>query len=389
MEHVHLKTGWKTVLALLASLFFVLDISAQEITVQGTVKDTYGEPVTGANVIVKGKTHGTITDIDGRYRIETPSDGILTFSFVGYNSQEIPINNRTQIDVILKENVISLGEVVAIGYGTVKKSDATGAVTTVKPDDINKGMATSAQDLLVGQTPGVVVTINGGKPEGGGDIRIRGGSSLNATNDPLIVIDGVPVDNSGVTGMSNPLSMIPPDNIESFTASATAIYGSRASNGVIIITTKKGMSGKPQINFNANVSVSTPHRRVGVLDASEFRGIIAEKLGMNSQAYGLLGDSNTKWQDEVIGTRVSSDYNLSVGGQLKMIPYRVSATYTNQNGILKTSSMDRTTASISLTPKFFNNTLSINANVKGLYIRNQFADEAAIGGAVSFDPLNR
>ena len=217
MEHVHLKTGWKTVLALLASLFFVLDISAQEITVQGTVKDTYGEPVTGANVIVKGKTHGTITDIDGRYRIETPSDGILTFSFVGYNSQEIPINNRTQIDVILKENVISLGEVVAIGYGTVKKSDATGAVTTVKPDDINKGMATSAQDLLVGQTPGVVVTINGGKPEGGGDIRIRGGSSLNATNDPLIVIDGVPVDNSGVTGMSNPLSMIPPDNIESFT----------------------------------------------------------------------------------------------------------------------------------------------------------------------------
>lgn len=325
MEHVHLKTGWKTVLALLASLFFVLDISAQEITVQGTVKDTYGEPVTGANVIVKGKTHGTITDIDGRYRIETPSDGILTFSFVGYNSQEIPINNRTQIDVILKENVISLGEVVAIGYGTVKKSDATGAVTTVKPDDINKGMATSAQDLLVGQTPGVVVTINGGKPEGGGDIRIRGGSSLNATNDPLIVIDGVPVDNSGVTGMSNPLSMIPPDNIESFTilkdASATAIYGSRASNGVIIITTKKGMSGKPQINFNANVSVSTPHRRVGVLDASEFRGIIAEKLGMNSQAYGLLGDSNTKWQDEVIGTRVSSDYNLSVGGQLKMIPY--------------------------------------------------------------------
>ena len=190
--------------------------------------------------------------------------------------------------------------------------------------------------------------------------------------------------------MSNPLSMIPPDNIESFTilkdASATAIYGSRASNGVIIITTKKGMSGKPQINFNANVSVSTPHRRVGVLDASEFRGIIAEKLGMNSQAYGLLGDSNTKWQDEVIGTRVSSDYNLSVGGQLKMIPYRVSATYTNQNGILKTSSMDRTTASISLTPKFFNNTLSINANVKGLYIRNQFADEAALGGAVSFDP---
>ncbi|MCP9612331.1 SusC/RagA family TonB-linked outer membrane protein [Coprobacter tertius] len=390
MEHVHLKTGWKMFLTLLAGLFFALDVSAQKITVQGTVKDQAGEPVTGANVIVKGETHGTMTDIDGHFRIDAPGNGILTFSFIGYTTKDVPIENRTQINVILEENVFSLGEVVAIGYGTVKKSDATGAVTTIKPDEVNKGLATSAQDLLVGATPGVVVTLNGGKPEGGGDIRIRGGSSLNATNDPLIVIDGVPVDNSGITGMSNALSMIPPDNIESFTilkdASATAIYGSRASNGVIIITTKKGTSGRPQINFNANVSVNTPRKKVGVYDASEFRGIVAERYGMGSQAYALLGNYNTNWQDEILRTTVSSDYNLSVGGQYKILPYRVSVTYTNQNGILKTSSMNRTTASITLTPKFFNNTLSVTANVKGMYIRNQFADENAIGVAPSFDP---
>ena len=390
MEHMNFKPGWKIFLILLSGIFLSLDIQAQRIKVHGNVKDSYGEPVVGANVIVKGTTSGTVTDIDGNYQIEAPKDSTLIFSFVGYISQSIPIKNRAEISVILEEDVITLGEVVAIGYGTVKKSDATGAVTQVKPDEINKGMATSAQDLLVGQTPGVVVTLTGGKPEAGGEIRIRGGTSLNATNDPLIVIDGVPVDNSGVTGMSNPLSMIPPDNIESFTilkdASATAIYGSRASNGVIIITTKKGMSGKPQINFNANMSVSTSRRTTGVLNADEFRRLIAEQTGTSSQAYQLLGNANTNWQDEVLRTTVSSDYNLSVGGQYKILPYRVSATFTNQNGILKTSSMNRTTASISLTPKFFNNTLSVNMNVKGLYIRNEFPDEAAIGGAVSFDP---
>lgn len=230
MKHINLKSGWKKLLVLLArSLSITRYPCTTASKLHGNVKDSYGEPVVGANVIVRGTTIGTVTDIDGNYQIEAPKDSTLIFSFVGYIPQNIPIKNRTLISVILEEDVVSLGEVVAIGYGTVKKSDATGAVTQVKPDEINKGMATSAQDLLVGQTPGVVVTLTGGKPEAGGEIRIRGGSSLNATNDPLIVIDGVPVDNSGVTGMSNPLSMIPPDNIESFTilkdASATAIYG--------------------------------------------------------------------------------------------------------------------------------------------------------------------
>jgi len=358
--------------------------------VQGTVVDSSGEPVIGANVIVRGSSAGVATDLDGRFRLDVVPDATLVVSYLGYDTQEVPVNNRSQITIVLQENAVALQEVVAIGYGTVRKSDATGSVTLVKPDEINAGLATSAQDLLVGKTPGVVVTLNGGKPEGGADIRIRGGSSLNATNDPLIVIDGVPVDNSGVTGMSNSLSMISPDNIESFTilkdASATAIYGSRASNGVIIITTKRGQSGKPQINFTANMYVNTPRNKVGVLDGDQFRQVITDYYGEGSPAYNLLGTANTNWQDEILRTSVSSDYNLSVGGTYKILPYRVAVSYTNQNGILKTSAMDRVTASITLNPKFFDNTLSVTANVKGFYMHNRFADEGAIGGAVSFDP---
>lgn len=365
-------------------------LSAQRMAVQGTVVDSSGEPVIGANVIVRGSSAGVATDLDGRFRLDVVPDATLVVSYLGYNTQEVPVNNRSQITIVLQENAVALQEVVAIGYGTVRKSDATGSVTLVKPDEINAGLATSAQDLLVGKTPGVVVTLNGGKPEGGADIRIRGGSSLNATNDPLIVIDGVPVDNSGVTGMSNSLSMISPDNIESFTilkdASATAIYGSRASNGVIIITTKRGQSGKPQINFTANMYVNTPRNKVGVLDGDQFRRVITDYYGEGSPAYNLLGTANTNWQDEILRTSVSSDYNLSVGGTYKILPYRVAVSYTNQNGILKTSAMDRVTASITLNPKFFDNTLSVTANVKGFYMHNRFADEGAIGGAVSFDP---
>ncbi len=337
-------------------------LSAQRMAVQGTVVDSSGEPVIGANVIVRGSSAGVATDLDGRFRLDVVPDATLVVSYLGYNTQEVPVNNRSQITIVLQENAVALQEVVAIGYGTVRKSDATGSVTLVKPDEINAGLATSAQDLLVGKTPGVVVTLNGGKPEGGADIRIRGGSSLNATNDPLIVIDGVPVDNSGVTGMSNSLSMISPDNIESFTilkdASATAIYGSRASNGVIIITTKRGQSGKPQINFTANMYVNTPRNKVGVLDGDQFRQVITDYYGEGSPAYNLLGTANTNWQDEILRTSVSSDYNLSVGGTYKILPYRVAVSYTNQNGILKTSAMDRVTASITLNPKFFDNTLS-------------------------------
>lgn len=391
MKLIKFKSRWRSIPILITGLCLCLNTYAQTIAVHGTITDaTTGETVVGASVVIKGTSKGVISDIDGRYNIEIDANATLQFSFIGYATQDIPVNGRKTINVALREDDTMLDEIVTIGYGTVKKDDATGSVTVITPNEIAQGLATSPQDLLVGKSPGVVVTTNGGEPGGAANIRIRGGSSLNATNDPLIVIDGVPVDNTGVTGMSNPLSMISPDNIETFTilkdASATAIYGSRASNGVIIITTKKGSKGAPQINFNATATVSTPRNTVDVMDAGQFKNIVAQQLGESSQAYGLLGTHNTNWQDEILRTTVSSDYNLSVGGTYKWLPYRVAASYTDQNGILKTSAMDRTTASISLTPKFFDNTLSVTANVKGLYTYSRFADMSALGNAISFDP---
>ena len=381
------RKAWLTMLLLLCLSFPAL---AQKITVQGTVVDATGEPLIGASVMPQGTSHGTATDFDGKFRIEVDPNATLVVTYVGYTPKYVPVNGRTQIQVTLEESSVKLDEVVAIGYGVVKKSDATGSVSTVKPSEIQAGLATSAQDLLVGQTPGVVVTLDGGKPEGGGTIRIRGGSSLNANNDPLIVIDGVPLDNTSVQGMANPLAMIAPDNVESMTilkdASATAIYGSRASNGVIIVTTKKGKAGKPQVNFSANMYINTARKKWKVLDAGEFTDIITAFHGAESDAVKNLSNSRTNWQDEVLRTTVSSDYNLSVGGTVGFLPYRVAATYTNSNGILKGSSMDRVTVGFNLTPKFFEDHLSVNANVKGYFLKNKFSSEGAIGAAIAMDP---
>ena len=346
MKNICHQMSRKVWLAALLVLCFSFPALAQQITVSGTVIDPEGEPLIGASVLVKGETMGTATNIDGEYTLSAPADGTLVFSYVGYDTQEIPVNGQTTINVSMKENSLVLGEVVAIGYGTVKKSDATGSVAVVKPDDIDAGLATSVQDMLVGQTPGVVVTTSGG-PEGSGTIRIRGGSSLNASNDPLIVVDGVPLSNDGVQGMGNSLSMIAPDNIESMTilkdASATAIYGSRASNGVIIITTKKGLKGRPQVNFSANMYINKAQKTWDVLDANDFRAMMTRVYGEGSTEVRALGNANTDWQDEILRTTVSSDYNLSVGGSVGTLPYRVSVTYTNSNGILKSSKMDRLT----------------------------------------------
>lgn len=373
-------------LAALLVLCFSFPALAQQITVSGTVIDPEGEPLIGASVLVKGETMGTATNIDGEYTLSAPADGTLVFSYVGYDTQEIPVNGQTTINVSMKENSLVLGEVVAIGYGTVKKSDATGSVAVVKPDDIDAGLATSVQDMLVGQIPGVVVTTSGG-PEGSGTIRIRGGSSLNASNDPLIVVDGVPLSNDGVQGMGNSLSMIAPDNIESMTilkdASATAIYGSRASNGVIIITTKKGLKGRPQVNFSANMYINKAQKTWDVLDANDFRAMMTRVYGEGSTEVRALGNANTDWQDEILRTTVSSDYNLSVGGSVGTLPYRVSVTYTNSNGILKSSKMDRLTLGINLSPRFWDDHLAINASVKGYYFNNRFANTGAIGACLS------
>ncbi len=375
----------------MVGLLCAIGATAQSITVRGTVVDPSGEPLIGASILAEGTSVGTATDIDGNYAINVNPDATLVFSYVGYDPQSVAVKGRTTIDVTMKENSVMLNEVVAIGYGVVKKSDATGSVAVVKPDEIEAGLATSVQDMLVGQTPGVVVTTAGG-PEGGASIRVRGGSSLNASNDPLIVLDGVPLDNGGVQGMGNPLAMISPENIESMTilkdASATAIYGARASNGVIIVTTKRGKSGKPQINFSANMYINHAHKRWDVLSADEFRNLIVERFGENSDAANALGDTSTDWQDEVLRTTVSSDYSLSIGGTAGVLPYHANISYTNSNGIIKTSKMDRLTLGFNLSPKFFQDHLSVNANVKGFYVRNQFGDAGALSSAISYDPTH-
>lgn len=413
MKSFCLQLKGRTLLAFLVAMLAVIPAFSQQITVQGTVVDETGEPILGANVIAKGTPTGTATDIDGNFTLTVAADAVLTVSYIGYDAQDVAVNGRTQITVTLKENSVVLEEVVAIGYGTVKKEDATGSVSMLKPDEIEAGLATSAQDLLVGKSPGVVVTSGGGDPQAGATIRIRGGSSLNANNDPLIVIDGVPIDNSSVQGMSNPLAMVSPDNIESMSvlkdASATAIYGSRASNGVIIITTKKGKAGKPQVNFSANMYVNKARRTWDVLSASEFRNVITNYWGEGSPAYKALGPlgltdireanttdgfmpvkvdpDGTNWQKEVLRTTISHDYNLSVGGTAGFLPYRVAVSYTQNNGIVKESSMDRVTAGINLTPKFFDDHLSVQLNAKGYYFRNNFVDGGgAVGAALHWDP---
>lgn len=386
----HLQTGIaRKFFFLMVGLLFSVGLNAQTITVSGVVSDPSGEPLIGASILAQGTTVGTSTNIDGEYTINVAPDATLVVSYVGYDTQNVPVDGRTSINVTMQENSVMLNEVVAIGYGTVKKSDVTGSVAVIKPDEIEAGLATSVQDMLVGQTPGVVVTQAGG-PEGGGTIRIRGGSSLNASNDPLIVVDGVPLSNAGMGGLGNSLGMISPENIESMTilkdASATAIYGSRASNGVIIITTKKGKSGKPTVNFAANLYVNTARKTWKVLDANQFRSLL-ESRGMDA-ALAATGDANTDWQDEVLRTTVSSDYSLSVGGTAGWLPYHAEISYTNNNGIIKTSKMDRVTMGFNLSPKFFDNHLSVNANVKGYYIRNNFGDAGALSSAISFDPTH-
>lgn len=390
MKNKNFSYRGKTILSLLLGLFLSLNVSAQQIKVNGLVTDSNGEPVIGANVVVKGTTNGTMTNIDGMFSLNAPKNATLQASFIGYLPSEIKIDGKTTVKIVLQENVVALDEVVAIGYGKVKKSDATGSVTAIKADDINRGVATSPQELLMGKSAGVVITTNGGTPGAGADIRIRGGSSLNASNDPLIIIDGVPIDNRSVKGMANPLSTVNPNDIESFTvlkdASATAIYGSRASNGVIIITTKKGTGKKVNLSYSGSVYVGTIAKQMEMLDAAGYRNLFVKTFGENSEEVKSLGTSNTDWQKEIYRTSVSTDHNLSLSGKVGSFPYRVSGSYTGEEGTLKTGRMDRGTASISVNPSFFDNHLKINANIKGMLIRNRFAEGDAVGQAVQFDP---
>lgn len=386
MKNICFQMTRKAWLAIAMALFMAFPALAQNVAVTGTVYDQDNEPAIGASVTVQGQQKGVSTDIDGNFRISASPNASLVITYVGCKTQTIALNGRTHIDVHMQSDTQVLDELVVIGYGTVKKEDATGSVAVIKPDEIEAGLATSANDLLVGASPGVVVTTDGGNPNGGANIRIRGGASLNASNDPLVVIDGVPM--NGSYGPASAMTMIAPDNIESLTilksASATAIYGSRASNGVIIITTKKGQSGKPQVNFAANFHMNTARKTYDVLDGNEYRAIVGQYGSENAQR--LLGTASTDWQKEVLRTSFSQDYNLSVGGSLRWLPYRVNLSYTNNKGIIKTSGMQRTTVGFNLTPKFFNGLLQIQANVKGSYITSDNADTGAVGAALSFNP---
>ena len=381
------RKAWLTTLLVICLSFPAL---AQKITVTGTVTDQYGDPVIGGSVVAQGNTTGTATDIDGNYAISVDANGTLVFSGVGYETQTIAVNGRTKIDVVLSENATMLNEVVAIGYGAVKKSDATGSVAVIKPDDVEAGIATSTQNLLVGASPGLTVTTNGGDPTGNANIRIRGGSSLNASNDPLIVIDGVPQSNQNNFGGTNALTMVNPQDIESITvlkdASATAIYGSRASNGVIIITTKKGASGKPKVNFAANWHVNTARKTLDMMNAAEFKTVVNKLYGDNESIQAMVYDADTNWQKELLRTSFSQDYALSISGAAKWLPYRVSASYTNNQGIIKESGMQRTTVGFNLSPKFFNGLLQINANANGTYINSKTGNTGALAAAIGFNP---
>lgn len=355
-----------------------------------------GASLPGVTILEKGTTNGTISDMDGNYTITVPEDGAtLTFSFVGYQTQEYQVGSKAQLDVTLQLDLTELNEIVVIGYGQVQKEDLTGAVATVDSKDFNKGVLSSPQDLLVGRVAGVSVTTNSGAPGSGATIRIRGGSSLSANNDPLIVIDGFPVDNSNVSGISNPLATINPNDIETFTvlkdASATAIYGARASNGVIIITTKKGQNGAPQFNYNAKVSVSEPIEFVDVLNGDEYRALVNQLndqgfSGINQNAVDLLGNENTNWQEEVFRTSISHDHNINASGSVADIPFRVSYGYTDQQGILKTTYTKRHSFAVNLSPSLLDDHLKVNLNAKQTFAKTNFGDPGAVGAAVGYDP---
>ena len=378
-------------LGLILGLFLSVSAFAQ-IDVKGHVKDATGEPIIGATVRVDGTQTATVSDFDGNFVLKAEQGANITVSYIGYQSQTVKA--APSLVITLQDDAAVLNEVVVIGYGAVKKSDLTGSVTALKPDTKNKGLVVNAQEMMQGKIAGVNVTSDGGTPGGGSTIRIRGGSSLNASNSPLIVIDGVPMDNNGVKGLANPLSMVNPQDIESFNvlkdASATAIYGSRGSNGVIIITTKKGRKGSaPQVSYSGSVTMSMKKKTVDVLDGDQYRALVKQVYAGNSreaEALAALGDANTDWQKEIYRTAWSHDHNVTVAGAFKNLPYRVSLGYTDQQGILKTSDFKRYTASVNLNPSLFDDHLTLNLNAKGMWAKSQFADTGAIGAAVAFDP---
>ena len=386
---------FKVLLMFIVGLFLSVNTFAQQIVVKGIVKDTTGEPIIGANVIVKGTTNGTITDFDGNFLLNANKGDIIIISFIGYRSQEAQA--AASMNIILKDDTELLDEVVVIGYGSVKKDDLSGSVVAIKAEEMNKGAVTSPQELIMGKVPGLSVSQGDGAPGAGSTIRIRGGASLNASNDPLIVIDGIPVSNDAAPGTPNALATINPNDIETFTvlkdASATAIYGSRASNGVIIIQTKKGTQDKIKVSYSGTFTAKDPYKRIETLDAQSFREVMQaqypEGTAQSADIQRILNvypNQSTDWQDAIYQTGLSTDQNIGIAGKAGFMPFRISLGYNTEKGTLKTSKYERYTGAVNLSPKFFDNHLSVDINVKGTINKNRFADSGAIGAAAFFDP---
>ena len=377
---------------LLVALFVIgcLQLMAQTRTIKGEVTDAQnGEALIGATVMVEGEKGGTVTDFDGNFSLQVSSSAKkIKVSYIGYIDKVLSISDNMKVK--LESDSKALADVVVIGYGTARKSDLTGSVATVKSKDFNKGLVSSPEQLINGKVSGVQIMSNSGSASAGSTIRVRGGASLNASNDPLIVLDGVPLEQGGISGnSSNFLSMINPSDIESMTvlkdASSTAIYGSRASNGVIIITTKKGQQGAVKVNFNTTNSLQTRAQMVDMLSRDEFVNVI-NQFGTDNQK-SLLGTANTEWNDEVYRTAFGTDNNLSVSGSIdKWLPFRVSVGYYNQSGLVRKDNVERWTGNVVLTPSFFQDHLKLTINAKGTLNNNSFNNGGAVWAAATFNP---
>lgn len=406
MKQVKFKLPLR-MLTLAGGLLLTASSFAQQNAIKGQVKDASGEPIMGATITANGKALG-ITDMDGNFSIDAAPGTELTFTYLGMTTQTVKATS--EMIITMEDDSKALNEVVVIGYGVAKKNDLTGSVTAIKPDEKNKGLIVSAQDMIQGKIAGVNVNSTSGAPGEGAQIRIRGGASLNASNDPLIVIDGMPMDNNATKGMNNPLSLVNPNDIETFTvlkdASATAIYGSRGSNGVIIITTKKGRASQaPKVSYNGTLSFSTVAKKLDVMNAAEYVQQIKTQYGEDSSAYQGLGwkefnedgtpnyaagTYDTDWQDEIYRTGISHDHNISVtggfGNKEWSMPYRFSVGYTNQEGVLKGSDYSRFTAGFSLNPSLLKDHLNITINGKYAYSKTNPGGTDAIGAATTMDP---
>ncbi|MEP6675060.1 MAG: TonB-dependent receptor [Ferruginibacter sp.] len=359
-------------------------------TLSGKVTNSKdGTPVPGVTITAKGTKTSVQSDANGSFQINVPAGTtILQFTSTGFTPQEISISGRTSFTVNMIQNNQQLNEVVVVGYGSIRKKDVTGSVITVGEKDFQKGTISTPEQMIAGKVAGVSVISNGGQPGSGSTIRIRGGSSLAASNDPLIVIDGVPLDNNGVSGAGNALSFVNSNDIESFTilkdASAAAIYGTRASNGVILITTKKGLGGKLRVSFSSVNSIAKNINNVDVLSADQIRSVVNANGSAAQKA--MLGNANTNWQDEIYRPAFGTDNNISISGGIKKLPYRVSIGYQNQDGVLMRDNFQKASLAVVLNPTFFDNHLKVDINLKGSMETTHFGPTGAIGAAISFDP---